>query len=47
MVRNISKPTHFGTDDVLNFKLVSAPSKKICFCYKANSEDDHNFIEQF
>ena len=46
-MQNINKPSHFGNDDVLNFKLVSAPCKKLCFCYNPNSKDYHNFIEQF
>ena len=45
MVRNVSKPTYFGSGHVLNSKLVSEPCKKLRFCCKIDPNHDQNFIE--
>ena len=45
MVRNVSKPTYFGSGHMLNSKLVSKPCKQFCFRYKLDPNHDQNFIE--
>ena len=45
MVRNVSKPTYFGSAHVLNSKLVSEPCKQFCFCCKIDPKYVQNFIE--
>ena len=45
MVRNVSKPTYFRNDHVLNSKLVSETCEQFCICYKLYPKHDQNFIE--
>ena len=45
MVRNVSKPSYFGSVHVLNSKVVSEPCKKFCFWYKLDPKHDQNFLE--
>ena len=40
MVQNVGKPTYFGSDHVLNSKLVSEPCKQFCFCCKIDPKHD-------
>ena len=45
MVRNVSKPTYFGSAHVLNSKWISEPCEQFCFCYKFNHKHDQIFIK--
>ena len=45
MVQNVSKPTYFGSDHVLNSKLVSEPCKHFWVFCKIDPKHDQNFIE--
>ena len=45
MVRNVGKPTYFGSVHVLNSKLLSEPCKQFCFSCKIDPKHDKNFIE--
>ena len=39
----ISKPTYFGNDHVLNSKLVSETCEQFCICYKLYPKHDKKF----